>query len=90
MRVEVVYALPGEHDATIVELPAGASVADALAACGIGRRRPGIDLSRLGIFGRRVGAEAALADGDRVEIYRPLALEPREARRERARRQGRR
>jgi putative ubiquitin-RnfH superfamily antitoxin RatB of RatAB toxin-antitoxin module len=86
MRVEVVYAVAEAHDATLVELPAGATVGDALEASGIGKRHPGIDLSQLGIFGRRVGRDARLADGDRVEVYRPLALDPKEARRRRARR----
>jgi putative ubiquitin-RnfH superfamily antitoxin RatB of RatAB toxin-antitoxin module len=88
MRVEVVYALPLAHDATVLELAPGATVAEALAASGIAERHPGIDLSRLGIFGRRVGADAPLADGDRVEVYRPLALDPKEARRHRAQRGG--
>ena len=86
MRVEVVYALPGAHDVSAFELPPGSTVADALSASGIAARHPGIDLSRIGVFGRRVGHDAPLAEGDRVEIYRPLALDPREARRERAKR----
>jgi putative ubiquitin-RnfH superfamily antitoxin RatB of RatAB toxin-antitoxin module len=86
MRVEVVYAVAGGHDAAFVDLPPGATVGDALAASGIGERHPGVDLSLLGIFGRRVGREARLVDGDRVEVYRPLALDPKEARRRRARR----
>jgi putative ubiquitin-RnfH superfamily antitoxin RatB of RatAB toxin-antitoxin module len=88
MRVEVVYALPAAYDATLVELPEGATVRQAIAASAIAVRHPGIELSQLGIFGRRVGADAPLADGDRVEIYRPLRLEPKEARRERARRRA--
>ena len=85
MRVEVVYALAQTHDATVVELAAGATVADALAASGVAARHAGIDLSRLGIFGRRVEPRSPLAEGDRVEIYRPLTLDPKEARRIRAR-----
>lgn len=85
MRVEVVYALPDRHDVTAIDLPSGATVGDAVKASGIAARHPGSDLSRLGIFGRRVGADARLAEGDRVEIYRPLALDPKDARRERAR-----
>lgn len=86
MRVEVVYAFAEGHDATVVELPAGATVADALAASGVAGRHPGLDLSQLGIFGRRVRGDGRVADGDRVEIYRPLALDPKESRRQRARR----
>jgi uncharacterized protein len=86
MRVEVVYALPASHDAVTLELPAAATVRDALSASGVLERHPGIELLRIGIFGRPVSADAPLADGDRVEIYRPLALDPKEARRARAKR----
>ena len=89
MRVEVVYALADGHDLSALELAPGSTVADALAASGIAARHPGIDLSQLGVFGRRVGRDAPLAEGDRVEIYRPLALDPKEARRERAKRGSR-
>jgi len=49
-------------------------------------RHPEIDLAaqKLGIFGRPVTAEKAVADGDRVEIYRALLIDPKEARRRRA------
>ena len=88
MRVEVVYALPSAADITAVELPPGATVRDALAASGIAARHPAIDLSSLGIFGRPVGVETPLAEGDRLEIYRRLALDPKEARRQRARKRS--
>jgi hypothetical protein len=86
IRVEVVYALPRRYDAVTVELPDGATVAQALAASGVAERHPGIDLSRVGVFGRSVSPDTTLSDGDRVEVYRPLALDPKEARRRRARR----
>jgi putative ubiquitin-RnfH superfamily antitoxin RatB of RatAB toxin-antitoxin module len=59
-------------------------VRDALAAAGIATRHPDADLRALGIYGKRVRADAQLADGDRVEIYRPLLLDPKERRRRRA------
>jgi putative ubiquitin-RnfH superfamily antitoxin RatB of RatAB toxin-antitoxin module len=90
MRIEVVYALPEGADVSVLELPAQATVSDALAASGIAERHPGIALSRLGIFGRRVDRDTRLTEGDRVELYRPLALDPKEARRERARQTRRR
>jgi putative ubiquitin-RnfH superfamily antitoxin RatB of RatAB toxin-antitoxin module len=86
MRVEVVFALPDCHDAVSVEVAAGATVAQALAASGLAERHPGIDLSRVGVFGRSVCADQLLREGDRVEVYRPLVLDPKEARRRRARR----
>ncbi len=86
MRVEIVYALPDRYELVELELPSGSTVGEALKASGIAERHPGIDLSNLGIFGRRVALEAPLAEGDRVEIYRPLVLDPKEARRVRAKR----
>lgn len=80
MKVEVVYALPDGARCITIELAAGARVRDALAASGFETTNP------VGIFGKRVPLEHPLADGDRVEIYRPLAIDPKEARRRRARR----
>lgn len=90
MRVEVVYALRGGFDAVALDVAPGTTAGQAVKASGIPARHPGIDLSQLGIFGRRVAADAPLAEGDRVEIYRPLARDPKETRRERARRSARR
>jgi putative ubiquitin-RnfH superfamily antitoxin RatB of RatAB toxin-antitoxin module len=81
MRVEVVYALPERADSVALELPSGATAADAVRASGIAAPRD----YRLGIFGRVVAPDTRLRDGDRVEVYRPLLVEPKEARRRRAR-----
>jgi hypothetical protein len=75
LTVEVVFA----PEARSVTLPAGATLADALAAAGFSAR--GL---KTGIFGALAGPETLLKDGDRVEIYRPLAIDPKEARRRRA------
>ena len=87
ISVEVVYALPDGADSVALELAPGATAADAVRASGLLARHPAIELasSSLGISGRVVAAGTALADGDRVEVYRPLLLEPKEARRRRAR-----
>ena len=84
----MVYALPGRADAVVVELPASATAADAVRASGVLERHPEIDAEdlQLGIHGRTVAASTRLSDGDRVEIYRPLVVEAREARRRRAQR----
>ncbi len=79
IRVEVVDARRDGVSTAKVELPAGALVRDALQASGLN-----VDPSAVGIFGKRVAPDARLADGDRVEIYRPLALDPKERRRQRA------
>jgi putative ubiquitin-RnfH superfamily antitoxin RatB of RatAB toxin-antitoxin module len=79
IRVEVVCARREGANSVTVQLPAGATVRDAVAASGLCA-----DLRAVGIFGRRVRGDAPLADGDRVEIYRPLLLDPKERRRQRA------
>jgi putative ubiquitin-RnfH superfamily antitoxin RatB of RatAB toxin-antitoxin module len=86
LRIEVVYALPGGEDAVTLELRPGATAAEAVRASGVLERHPEIDLARqrLGIHGRVVAGHSPLRDGDRVEVYRPLILEPKEARRRRA------
>ena len=88
LRVEVVYALPAEQVLVTLDVPPGTTVADAIELSGLARRFPGMEdaAGRAGVFGRRVAPDTKLADGDRVEIYRPLHLDPRERRRLRARR----
>jgi len=86
LSVEVVYALPLDEDAVTLSLAAGATAGEAVRASGVLERHPEIDLRRqpIGIHGRVVTAGTLLRDGDRVEIYRPLAVDPKEARRRRA------
>jgi putative ubiquitin-RnfH superfamily antitoxin RatB of RatAB toxin-antitoxin module len=77
---------PGRAEETSLELPAGSTLRDALAAGGLlapGAAPP----ARVGIWGRRRSIDAELADGDRVEVWRPLQVEPMDARRARARSQ---
>jgi len=82
LQVEVVYALPRRERSVRLALPRGATVRDALERSGLAPLARG----KVGIHGRVVRTDAPLAEGDRVEIYRPLALDPKEARRRRARR----
>jgi putative ubiquitin-RnfH superfamily antitoxin RatB of RatAB toxin-antitoxin module len=91
MRVEVVYALADDQEVASVEVAEGATARDALDASGMLARHPEIDLQRekLGRFGRRIPPDAPLRDGDRIEILRPLAMSPMQARRLRARRSPR-
>ena len=87
MHVAVAWsARPGEACEVAVELPAGARVLDAIRASGAMQGEAAVDISTqaVGIWGRAVGLEAELADGDRVEIYRELLMDPKEARRRRA------
>jgi len=91
LSVEVVYALRDEQALIALEVGEGASVREAIERSGILQRYPEIELARgrVGIFGRQVELDASLCDGDRVEIYRPLVADPKQARRERAERRKR-
>ncbi len=84
--IEVAYALP--HDQIVLQLnvPAGTTARQAVELSGIGETLSEIDLSqnKLGIFGKLVKPDTILNDRDRVEIYRPLSVDPKEARRRRA------
>ena len=91
LRIEVCYAEPDRAWRIAVSLPAGATVAEALAAADLPAHVPGVVVApaRLAVFGRLVTPADALADGDRVEVLRPLLTDPKQARRERAARAGR-
>jgi putative ubiquitin-RnfH superfamily antitoxin RatB of RatAB toxin-antitoxin module len=81
MKVEVVMAWPRRHEAVTVELNQGATLADAIKAAGWADRE---DVSGYAIFGVSAKAGTPLAEGDRVELLRPLQIDPMEARRRRA------
>jgi uncharacterized protein len=86
MNVTVVWASPEVTDVVPVTLGTGATAADAVARSGLADAY-GLTLARLSvaIFGRRVSWDAHVADGDRVELTRPLVVDPKEARRRRTR-----
>jgi len=86
ITVCVVYALAEGATEIVVRLPHGATVAEAIAQSRIAELHPEVDFTRTatGIFGRKVDRDTALADGDQVEIYRPLQANPKDARRRRA------
>jgi len=85
IAVEIAYADPERQLLRKVEIAANSTVAEALAASGIADELPaGFEPAGLGIFGRMVTPDTRLADGDRVELYRPLLADPKEARRRRA------
>ena len=85
IRVEVAYADPQRQVLLAVAVAAGSTVADAMAASGILAQLPGFVPAGIGIFGRLVEPDTLLRDGDRVELYRPLQIDPKQARRNRVR-----
>lgn len=87
IQVEVVYADAERQILRQASVAQGSTVMQAIHASGIAQAVPAleIDPGRLGIFARKAAPEQVLRDGDRVEIYRPLTLDPMESRRRRAR-----
>ena len=87
--VEVAYATPARQFLVEVRVGASATLRDAILASGVLSQFPQIDLATaaVGVFGRPGRLDDPLRSGDRVEIYRPLAMDPKDARRKRAKAQ---
>lgn len=91
MKIEVVFSpAAGQVDRTELELPEGSTLRRAVQASGLLQRHPQLDGPEIctGIWGRRQPPETRLRERDRVEVYRPLTVDPKEARRQRYRRQA--
>ena len=86
IRIEIAYAEPQRSVVKAFSMPPGALIADALRLAAADQEFFGIDWpgSVVGIFGKVAHRDQPLKDGDRIEIYRPLAAEPKLARRTRA------
>ena len=88
IRVEVAYALPEKQKILAVDVEAGTTMLEAVKQSGIEREFPELDLAeaKFGIFGKatRTPETDVLREGDRVEIYRPLIIDPKQARANRA------
>lgn len=87
VNVEVAYALPDKQKIVALKVAAGSSPLEAAQASNIDKEFPGLSLgdAKMGIFGKAVDVyKYELAEGDRVEIYRPLQIDPKQARRDRA------
>ena len=88
INVEVAYALPEKQVIRAVNVDAGTTIGAAIVQSGIMMDFPELELTledaKVGIFGKVAAMTTVLADGDRVEIYRPLIADPKEVRRKRA------
>ena len=86
LEVEVVYAGATEQIVIALSVPRGCTVAEAILRSGISQRCPTTESgsAAVGVYGKAVPADTVLCDGDRVEIYRPLIADPKQARRQRA------
>ena len=83
MNIEIVYALPDRQVLLSLDVTDGATVADVIAGSGLAQRFPDVDFGSLqtGVWGRPVERDRRVREGDRVELYRPLEIDPKEARR---------
>ena len=86
IQVEIAYARPDIQVILLVEVEEGCKVEKVIQQSGILQRFPEINLdqNKVGIFSKIVSLETVLQAGDRVEIYRPLLIDPKQARRTRA------
>lgn len=85
INVEVVYASPERQTVVAVQVPSGTTALGAVQLSGILQQLPEPDAPLdLGVFGNAVAHDHAVGEGDRVEIYRPLQVDPMERRRRRA------
>ena len=84
--VEIAYALPEEQVIISIKVPTKFNVKQAIERSGVQKKFPSIDLSKnkVGIFGKKTTLDHVLKNRDRIEIYRPLILDPKEMRRKRA------
>jgi putative ubiquitin-RnfH superfamily antitoxin RatB of RatAB toxin-antitoxin module len=86
IAIEVVFAKPGEQFLHQIHVPADSTIELAIRQSGVLERFPEIDLAtnKVGVFGKAAPLKSTLNDGDRIEIYRPLIADPKEARKKRA------
>ena len=86
ISVEVVFATPERQELVALQIAEGSTLTDAIAASGLSEMFDGfeVDPDRVGIFSQKASLGQVLSEGDRVEIYRPLIADPKEARRQRA------
>lgn len=96
MRVDFLHALPDAAQQLSLELPDGATIAQAVQQ--LQQQSPALGplfsqamtQARIGVFGKLVEAEYMLREGDRIECYRALLVDPKESRRRRAQVQAKR
>jgi uncharacterized protein len=87
IRVQLAVAFPERQEVLELDMPEGSTVSDAIVAAKLRERFPGIDPGtfEVGIWSRVASAATVLREGDRVELYRALKADPKDARRARAR-----
>ncbi len=86
INIEVAYALKAQQKVVSLTVSPGTSARKAALLSQLDRMFPELALSTvpLGVYGERVSDDYIVVEGDRLELYRPLLLDPMEARRRRA------
>lgn len=86
LRVEVCHALPERVFLRELTVATGTSLHQAIVASGLLEQMPEVDISvlKVGVHGKLKPLDAAVREGDRIEVYRPLQADPKDARRRRA------
>ena len=86
IRIEVAYATLSKQTILEIEAPVGVTVRTAIERSRIQDEFPEIDLAKnkVGVYGKLRDLGDTVEDGDRIEIYRPLLIDPKEARRRRS------
>lgn len=79
MQVGIAYSEPAQQTWLKIDVPDGATVREAIERSGILALYPQIDLAKqkVGVFGKATKLDATLKAGDRVEIYRPVTIDPK-------------
>ncbi len=90
LDIEVVYANPQRQELVSLQVAAGTTALEAIKQSGILTRFLEIDLDRykIGIFSKVIPVETILREGERIEIYHPLLVDPKVARKQRAKQQA--
>ncbi|QGL25900.1 RnfH family protein [Neisseria brasiliensis] len=89
LNIEIVYGLPDKQVLKTMQVAEGTTIRQAALQSGLENEFPDLDLysAKLGIFGKIAKDDTVLRDKDRIEVYRPLLIDPKEARRQRVQNQ---
>ncbi|MRN39078.1 RnfH family protein [Neisseria sp. N95_16] len=89
LNIEIVYGLPDKQMLKTMQVAEGTTIRQAALQSGLENEFPDLDLysAKLGIFGKIAKDDTVLRDKDRIEVYRPLLIDPKEARRQRVQNQ---
>ena len=86
ITIELIFPLPDEQELLTIQVPNATTIEQAIELSGILQKYPEIDLktNKVGIFSKVSKLNTELREGDRIEIYRPLIADPKEARKKKA------